>query len=69
MTTTELSKGTQRRANGTPEQAPGGEAVYAGLALIMAKAALSHLRAGDVDMARSCVEEAERFMTWLSNLN
>ena len=62
MTTPEMSKGTQRSANGTPEQAPGGEALHAGLALIMAEAALSHLKAGDLEMARSCVAEAERFM-------
>jgi hypothetical protein len=28
----------------------------------MAEAALSHLKAGDLERARSCVAEAERFM-------
>lgn len=62
MTTPEMSKGTQHPASGTAAQSPGDEALHAGLALIMAEAALSHLRAGDLEKARSCVAEADRFM-------
>jgi hypothetical protein len=51
--------------NGLQEPAAD-EALRAGLTLILADAARSHLRAGDLDKASLCVEEAERCLGTLA---
>lgn len=43
------------------------EALRAGLTLILADAARSHLQAGNLDKASLCVEEAERCLTTLAS--
>ena len=45
---------------------PDDEALPAGLSLILADAARSHLQAGDLDKAALCLQEAERCLTYLS---
>jgi len=40
----------------------GDEALYAGLSIILADAAKSHLKAGNLDKATLCLQEAERYM-------
>lgn len=55
------------KANGNGHQGPApDEALRAGLTLILADAARSHLQAGDLDNASLCVEEAERCLTTLA---
>ena len=44
---------------------PGGEALHAGLALILADAAHAHLEAGDLETATLCVWEAEHCLDYL----
>ena len=44
---------------------PSDEVLHAGLTLIMADAARGHLRAGNLESATSCIQEAERFMALL----
>ncbi len=48
-----------------PTEWPGSEALLAGLTLIFAYAAASHLRSGDVERATLCVAEAERCLEYL----
>ena len=48
-----------------PQQWPNSPAVQAGLTLILADAARSHLQAGDVETATLCVAEAERCLAIL----
>ena len=43
------------------------EALRTGLSLILADAARSHLKSGDLDKANLCLAEAERWMDSLSN--
>ena len=43
----------------------GDAALPAGLSLILADAARSHLKAGDLKTATACLEEAERLMSLL----
>ncbi len=50
--------------NGLPGPATD-EALRAGLTLILADAAKSHLQAGDLEKASLCVAEAERCLTTL----
>jgi hypothetical protein len=55
------------KATGNGSQGPAtDEALRAGLTLILAEAARSHLRAGDLDKASQCVKEAERCLTELA---
>ncbi|MCH7714002.1 MAG: hypothetical protein IIC99_10310 [Chloroflexi bacterium] len=44
-------------------------AIPAGLSLILADAARSHLKAGDVETASKCVAEAERLLAFLPGVN
>ena len=46
---------------------PNDEALRTGLSLILADAARSHLKSGDLDKANLCLAEAERWMDSLSN--
>ncbi len=43
------------------------EAMRTGLSLILADAARSHLKSGDLDKANLCLAEAERWMDSLSD--
>ena len=61
MTVQEMSQIARSR----PTEWPGGEALHAGLTVILADAAASHLRFGDVERATLCVAEAERCLTYL----
>lgn len=54
-----------RIVNDRPTDWPGGEALHAGLTVILADAAASHLRSGDVERATLCVAEAERCLVYL----
>ena len=45
---------------------PDDGALPAGLSLILADAARSHLQAGDLEKAALCLQEAERCLTYLS---
>ena len=47
------------------EEFTGDAALPAGLSLILADAARSHLKAGDLKTATVCLEEAERLMSLL----
>ena len=40
----------------------GDEALYAGLSIILADAAKCHLKAGNLDKASLCLQEAERYI-------
>ena len=44
---------------------PTEEILHAGLTLIMADAAKGHLKAGNLESATICIQEAERFMALL----
>ena len=46
---------------------PNDEALRTGLSLILADAARSHLKSGDLDKANLCLAEAERWMDSLSH--
>ena len=46
---------------------PNDEALRTGLTLILADAARSHLKSGDLDKANLCLAEAERWMDSLSD--
>ena len=46
----------------------GNASLPAGLSLILADAAWSHLKAGDLDTAAACLEEAERLLFFLPGL-
>ena len=50
-----------------PPGRPCDEALRAGLTLILADAARSHLEAGDLDKATLCLEEAQRCLASLSS--
>ena len=52
--------------NGT-QQWLGDDALRTGLTLILADAARSHLKSGDVDKASLCVEEAQRCLASVSS--
>ena len=52
-------------ADSRPSQWPDGEALHAGLTLILANTAASHLKSGDVERATLCVAEAERSLAYL----
>jgi hypothetical protein len=54
-------------ASGNGVQGPAtDEGLRAGLTLLLADAARTHLRAGDLDKASLCLEEAERCLTTLA---
>jgi len=57
---------TANNGNKRPQDALGDEALHAGLGLILADAARSHLRSGDLDKAVLCLQGAERCLTYLS---
>ena len=61
MTTQEMTQIARSR----PEEWPGGEALHAGLTVILADAAASHLRVGDLERATLCVAEAERCLAYI----
>lgn len=65
MTVQELADKVQSLAHSRPREWPGGEAVHAGLALILADAARAHLEKSDVGTAMLCVMEAERCLAHL----
>lgn len=50
----------------SPQVSLGDEALHAGLSLILADAARSHLRSGDIDKAMLCLQGAERCLNYLS---
>ena len=52
-----------------PGDYSGDAALSAGLSLILADAARSHLKAGDLKNASVCLAEAERFMALLPGSN
>ena len=58
----------ERIVSSRPTEWPGGEALHTGLTLILADAAATHLRAGDVERATLCVAEAERSLTYVRSL-
>lgn len=61
MTTQEMI----RIASSRPTKWLVGEALHAGLTLILVDTAASHLRSGDVERATLCVAEAEHSLTYL----
>ena len=61
MTVQEMTRIVSSRPTDWPE----GEALHAGLTIILADAAASHIRSGDVERATLCVAEAERCLTYL----
>ncbi|MCI0846454.1 MAG: hypothetical protein J4N33_04970 [Chloroflexi bacterium] len=65
MTIQEMANRMDIISQSRPPVRPGGEAVHTRIALILADAAGSHLRQGDVATATLCVAEAEG---WLSDL-
>ena len=52
-------------ANSRPKAWPEGEALHAGLTLILADTAATHMKSGDMERATLCVAEAERCLTYL----
>ena len=52
-------------ARGRPDEWPGGDALHAGLTVILADAAASHIRVGDLERATLCVAEAERCLAYV----
>ena len=52
-------------ADSRPREWPEGEALHAGLTLILADAAATHLESGDFERAALCVAEAERCLSYL----
>ena len=52
-----------------PNEWPGGEALHAGLAVILANVAADHVRSGELERASLCVFEAERCLTVLRDRN
>ena len=50
-----------------PSGNPGDEALRTGLSLILADAARSHLKSGNLDKANLCLVEAEKWMDSLNN--
>ncbi len=65
MTIQEMADRMDIISQGRPKVWPGGEALHTRMALILADAAGSHLRQGDVATATLCVAEAAG---WLSDL-
>ena len=65
MTIQELADKMDMISQSRPKVWPGGEALHTRMTLILAGAAGSHLREGDVATATLCVAEAEG---WLSDL-
>lgn len=52
-------------AGSRPTEWPDGEALHAGLTVILTDVAASHLRAGDMERATLCVVEAERCLSYV----
>ena len=65
MTVQELADKVQFLSNSRPKEWPGGEALHAGLTLILADAACTHLKKGDLETGTLCVLEAERCLAYL----
>ena len=65
MTIQEMADRMDIISQNRPKVWPGGEALHTRMTLILADAASSHLRRGDVATATLCVAEAEG---WLSDL-
>ena len=65
MTIQDMAERMEIISQSRPEAWPAGEALHTGMTLILADAARTHLREGDVATATLCVAEAER---WLSDL-
>ena len=61
MTTQKMT----RIASSRPTEWPAGEALHAGLTIILVDTAASHLRSGDVERATLCVAEAEHSLASL----
>ena len=61
MTVQEMAQITNSR----PKDWPGSEALHAGLTLILADAAASHMKSGDLERATLCVAEAERCLSYV----
>ena len=61
MTLQEMDQITRSR----PKEWPGSEALHAGLTLILADVAASHMRSGDLERATLCVAEAERCLRYV----
>ena len=55
----------QQVAGSRSKEWPEGEALHAGLTLILADVAASHMRTGDLERATLWVAEAERSLTYL----
>ena len=55
------------QSGNAPSGNPGDEALRTGLSLILADAARSHLKLGNLDKANLCLVEAERWMDSLDN--
>ena len=66
MTAGKTSSQTANNGGNSPQDSLGDEALHAGLSLILADAARSHLRSGDLDKAVLCLQGAERCLTYLS---
>ena len=67
MTTARTHTPVNEADGGRPRGRPGDEALTTGLSLILADAARSHLKAGDLDKATLCLKEAERCLASLSS--
>ena len=65
MTIQEMAERMETISQSRPKEWPGGEALHTRMTLILADAAHSYLRDGDVASATLCVAEAE---DWLSDL-
>ena len=65
MTVQEMQQITSSRPTAWPKS----EALHAGLTLILADTAASHLQAGDVERATLCMAEAERSLSILRTRN
>lgn len=65
MTVQEMAEKAESLARSRPQEWPGGEALHAGLTLILTEAARAHVEKGDLETATLCVVEAERCLAYL----
>lgn len=65
MTVQEMAEKAESLARSRPREWPGGEALNAGLTLILAEAARANVENGDLETATLCVVEAERCLAYL----
>lgn len=61
----ESGKPFECRTPGLPLESNKGDAVYAGMTLILAQAAAAHLKAQETERAALCVAEAQRCLAHL----